>query len=185
MFFHSVDLRVAHEIKRIADDGAGGGEFGQGAVGFEDFGARARVPLRIEDVADDSRGMQVRILNADERAFVEVESIEASVGDIERLREQFEFLRGHVDPCDSDPAGDEEDFIVWRESDAVRLATESRGSNISRPSRSGEARKTSPVPVLVVNASPFEFKATSFRKPSAPFAPECLKRSAPVFKSYW
>jgi hypothetical protein len=30
--------------------------------------------------------MQIGILNADERPFVEVEAIEAGVGDIERLR---------------------------------------------------------------------------------------------------
>jgi len=86
MFFHFVDLRVAHEVQRIADDCAGGGKLGQGAVGFEDFGAGDRVPLWIEDVADEARGMQVRILNADERSFVEVEAIEAGVGDVERLR---------------------------------------------------------------------------------------------------
>ena len=65
MFFHFVDLRVAHEVERIAYDCAGGGKLGQGAVGFEDFGASDRVPLRIENVADDSRGMKVGILNAD------------------------------------------------------------------------------------------------------------------------
>ena len=37
MFFHFVDLRIAHEIERIADDCAGGGKLGQGAVGFEDL----------------------------------------------------------------------------------------------------------------------------------------------------